>query len=150
MRIAQLSLSASYNTFQRCVCMSLYKFNMLIRHFFAKSLHHRQELTPKGICRLLSIVCENLKELSIFLIVICLEDFQSVFDPTIFNIYTIYIQCIVLLMDGTNSASLSSTLSYSRRSFNCYEDLVLGIPNFSTIERFYLLEEEMLMKSMTE
>ena len=42
-------------------------------------------------------------------------------------------------MDGTNSASLSSILSYSRRSFNCYVDLVLGIPNFSTIERFLLV-----------
>ena len=42
-------------------------------------------------------------------------------------------------MDGTNYVSQSSTLSLSRRSFNCYEGLVLGIPNFSTIERFLLV-----------
>ena len=42
-------------------------------------------------------------------------------------------------MDGTNSVSQSSTLSLSRRRFNCYEGLVLGIPNFSTIERFLLV-----------
>ena len=42
-------------------------------------------------------------------------------------------------MDGTNYVSQSSTLNPSRRSFNCYEGLVLGIPNFSTIERFLLV-----------
>ena len=42
-------------------------------------------------------------------------------------------------MDGTLFASQSSSLSYFRTSFHCYENLVLGIPNFSTIERFLLV-----------
>ena len=42
-------------------------------------------------------------------------------------------------MDGTLFASQSSSLSYFRISFHCYENLVLGIPNFSTIERFLLV-----------
>ena len=42
-------------------------------------------------------------------------------------------------MDGTNLVSQSSTLRFSRRSFYCYEGLVLGIPNFSTSVRFLLV-----------
>ena len=42
-------------------------------------------------------------------------------------------------MDDTNLVSRSSTLRLTRRRFYSYEDLVMGIPHFSTIERFLLV-----------
>ena len=42
-------------------------------------------------------------------------------------------------MDDTKLVSQSSTLRLIRRSFESHGDVVMGIPNFSTIERFLLV-----------
>ena len=42
-------------------------------------------------------------------------------------------------MDDTKLVSQSSTLRLIRRSFESHEDVIMGIPNFSTIEIFLLV-----------
>ena len=46
-------------------------------------------------------------------------------------------------MDETKLASHFSAWGLTRRSFEDHENVVMGIPNFSTIERFLLVVEKL-------
>ena len=53
-------------------------------------------------------------------------------------------------MEDTKLVSQSSTLRLIRKSFESHEDVVMGIPNFTTIERFLLVGGGKATISMTE